>query len=449
MAIDFEDRESLERRHGDLAWLVTLRWIAIAGVIVAGLLAARLGIIAPPDSLLAVAAAMLVFNAGLHIWRSRVGDGMTHRRHQYAIVTQLTADVLALVTMLHLAGGVENPFAFFLVFHMAIAAMLLDSLSAWTGGLVAGAAYCALVLAEFFGLLPHFDLALFERTDALQAPYRSVMFIAGHMAALLFGLAGTIYFVRALAARNHEVEARLAEHKRIALVRERMARIGEISAGVAHAVRNPLHGLLNCVDILRSSHKRPEDVEILDLMHEGMSRIQVITQRLLTLGADTPLDCRPSQLAVLVQDAVQFLKVRGRHPSVRVHVDLRAAPEVLVDPDRLGEAILNILDNAIFAAKPAGNVHIRLLTPFGAPPPVHLEIQDDGVGIPEESLDLVFHPFFTTKAVGEGTGLGLAISRRVVEEHGGTITIESKVGEGTTVRITLPPAAYGTNEAIP
>lgn len=433
-----EEGELRERMRTDLAWLVQLRAVASVGVAAVGLLAGWVGWIEDAQPVVAMAGLMVLYNFGFYLWHQRDSAVASAERFRAAVLVQLTADISALTALLHFSGGVENPFAVFYVFHMAIGATVLDRERAWLGGVVGAAFYGALILGEYRGALSHYDLAMLGTAHPLQAPYRSLPYVFGHFIALTFALMGTIYFVRTLAIRHGRVEARLEEHKRVVATRERMARIGEISAGVAHAIRNPLHGLLNCVDILKGRSCGVHSPEILELMSEGMLRIQTITQRLLTLGADAPLDCRPASLADVIAEACEFVHVRSRGRDVRIHLDLQDAPEVPVDRNRLGEALHNIVDNALSACPPQGNVYVRLFSTQGPERALVIEVEDDGCGIPASAIPMVFHPFYTSKAVGEGTGLGLAISRRVVEEHGGTITVKSDVGAGTTVRIALP-----------
>lgn len=435
-----EAREYVARLRTDLAWLVRLRGFAAMGVVTAVLVVWRLGYIERPAPMLVVAGLMLAYDAALHFWQRRL-EALTTSRFRVVVLAQLAADISALTLLLHYSGGVENPFAMLLVFHMAIGATLLDRDRAWFAGALAVLQYGGLLTAESLGIVAHHDLNIFHAGSPLQSPYRVPEYVLGQFTALTLALLGTIYFVRALAVRHRRVEARLEEHKRVAAARERMARIGELSAGVAHAIRNPLHGLLNCVDILRDGKCRRCNSscdEMLELMTEGMQRIQTVTQRLLTLGSDAALDRRPADLAEVIGEACQYIQMRGRGREVHLHLELQRAPLVPVDRERLGEALLNIVDNALAACQPRGNVRVRL-RPHGTPAELlHIEIEDDGCGIAPEALPLIFHPFYTSKAIGEGTGLGLSIARRVVEEHGGTIGVTSRLGAGTLVRIELP-----------
>lgn len=238
----------------------------------------------------------------------------------------------------------------------------------------------------------------------------------------------------------------ISERKRLEQVansRERLARVGEFSAGIAHTMRNPLHGLLNSVSHL---HKRlggedPEAAEILDWMKEGLTRMETTTRRLLTLTREAPLVKRPVELSTVVRDALTLVSERVRQGGPALEQDMPQLPPIHLDPDRLGEVVMNLLDNAVDACKDDGTVtaRTRLATAEeGVQGGQVLEVQDTGAGIPEEIINRVFEPFFTTKGIGGGSGLGLAIARRVVREHGGEVEILSEEGNGTTIRVSLP-----------
>jgi signal transduction histidine kinase len=125
---------------------------------------------------------------------------------------------------------------------------------------------------------------------------------------------------------------------------------------------------------------------------------------------------------------------------------LDAVALVEADPDRLAEAFINVIDNALDACREGGAVMVRTVPNPDSGDRICVEVTDTGDGIAAENLTKVFDPFFTTKPVGKGTGLGLAITCRVVEEHGGEIVIESALGKGTRVRILIPRSQVERHE---
>ena len=240
--------------------------------------------------------------------------------------------------------------------------------------------------------------------------------------------------------RNRAVERQLA-HERIAVSRERMARLGEIAAGVAHTVRNPLHGVLNCVDILEARIKSddPEVIETLSLMREGFERIEKVTRRLLSFTRDRATQPHPTSVTDLLADVERLMSSVATGKGVIVRSDVPDDdPEVALDADRVAEALYNVVGNAIDACSENDTITIRARLNAGA---LTIEVADSGEGIRAEDQGQVLDPFFTTKPLGEGSGLGLAIARRIMDEHNGRIAVDSKLGVGTSVRLHFPPPA--------
>jgi signal transduction histidine kinase len=253
-------------------------------------------------------------------------------------------------------------------------------------------------------------------------------------------LVGTWLVTRSIAMRRRETEALRLERQRIASSRERLARVGEISAGVAHTIRNPLHGVLNCVDILKAKLPAADhNQKVLSLMSEGLERIQSVTHRLLGLARETELRKTPTDINVLIEDTVRFMEVRCHKKGVPLNVKLMSpAPLVNIDPNQFSEALLNVLDNALAACDPGQLIQVSTSGHGGSEEGILIEVVDEGSGIPPEQREMIFDPFFSSKPIGEGTGLGLVITKRIVEEHGGEIRVESRLGEGTRVSLLIP-----------
>jgi len=232
----------------------------------------------------------------------------------------------------------------------------------------------------------------------------------------------------------------------------RLAAVGELAAGIAHEINNPItfvRGNLmqlrrDWSSLMTASEKLDSEVdldslfcegeEMLDESVEGVDRIATIVR---DVGAISHAGVgNPQRVDVneLLENAVN---VAALSFSVTVERRYSDIPEVLCAPQQLKQVFLNLLLNAFQAIGDFGN--IRLVTDF-ALGQVEIRIEDDGCGIPEEAMERIFDPFFTTRPVGEGTGLGLALCYQIVRNHGGEISVRSRVGVGTSVRIRLPLA---------
>jgi len=204
-------------------WLTQLRWIAIGGILGAVTVAARSGLIARALPLLLVVAFMGIYN--LIFWRlsKANSDQVSAPLLQKRVFLQVLLDLGALTTLLHLAGGVENPFVLFFAFHMAIAAMLLPLKMALYLGIAASVLHGASVFAEFAGVLAHHPLrfapSLSDSFISDFAVWRSPSFLLGYLLAFVLMLFGVIYFVHSIAARYRHAETLRQEQERLALSR--------------------------------------------------------------------------------------------------------------------------------------------------------------------------------------------------------------------------------------
>ena len=235
-------------------------------------------------------------------------------------------------------------------------------------------------------------------------------------------------------------EARLA-HERIALTRERLARVGELASGVANLVRNPLQGVLGCMDILEENLADAGEHDVgqpLALMREGLMRIGKVTERLLTLTQNVSCRRRRTDVFGCLDEVRGIIGDAAAQKSVKLDFDVGAECQAEVDPDRFVEAVANVVGNAIDASGKGGTVTLRARTPPDTEDGLRVEVEDTGEGIPVEVQAQVFDAFFSTKPVGKGSGLGLSITRRILEEHGGTVELSSELGRGTKITLHFP-----------
>ena len=170
-------------------------------------------------------------------------------------------------------------------------------------------------------------------------------------------------------------------------------------------------------------------------MRDGLERIEKVTRRLLALTREAEPERRLTMVGDLLGDLVDLMSVQAsRKPVALVH-EPGYSGEALLDPDRVMEGLMGVISNAIDASEPGGRVMIRSGLQGDPAANLIIEVEDHGCGIPSAHLPHVTDAFFTTKPIGEGSGLGLAITRRIMDEHGGEIEIESREGHGTLVRL--------------
>ena len=239
----------------------------------------------------------------------------------------------------------------------------------------------------------------------------------------------------------------LAATQQQLLVSERLAAIGEVSAAVAHGIRNPLASIRASAQVAAdaapgpfSSEDRSRQDTYLRAIIDEVDRLGRWLTSLLDSVRPFQLDLGPVDLNGVLRDLLGILQ--RRLATARVTVDARLAadlPKLSADEVQLQQAFLGVLENAIEALPAGGTIHLTTEPAPGDPPAVRIIVRDTGEGIPAERLAHVFEVLYTTKS--RGTGLGLAITRKVAERHGGRVDIESRPGEGTTVTIRLPVQA--------
>lgn len=220
---------------------------------------------------------------------------------------------------------------------------------------------------------------------------------------------------------------------------EKMASLGKLAAGVAHEINNPLAGILMYASMIKEElpqdHPMKQD---LDMIIEQALRCKDIVKQLLEFARQTPPTKARIDLNASLNQAISLLENQALFHNIKIVK--RLDPFVpLVDGDlgRLNQVFINIIINAADAMEGHGTLTIESLYRRDRET-VEVRISDTGCGIPEENLNRIFEPFFTTKGVGKGTGLGLSTSYGIIKDHGGEISVDSKVGRGTTFTISLP-----------
>lgn len=219
---------------------------------------------------------------------------------------------------------------------------------------------------------------------------------------------------------------------------EKLASLGQLAAGVAHELNNPLATILLYADILqrelKEENKNKEDLQT--IIYESL-RCKNIVAALLNFARQTQVNAQPTNLNQLIQDVVEVEKNHPRYQKIDIEIKLDAdLPQIQADQAQIREVLINLTNNAVDAMPEGGKLIIR--TRRASLDYVALEVEDTGKGIPPENMNKLFTPFFTTKPIGKGTGLGLAIIYGIVKMHRGQINVQSKVGQGTIFTILLP-----------
>ncbi len=284
-----------------------------------------------------------------------------------------------------------------------------------------------------------------DKAELMRAWYKTQRELVGFLAASIVSILLVILGVATyLVNKIYE-----ADQKRIMTLHQveysnKMASIGRLAAGVAHEINNPLAiinekaGLIK--DLFRLRKEWASDEKLMGLVDSVISSVErcaTITRRLLSFTRHIDVNNKPLNLEEVIRDVLGFLGKEAEYRTITVSASVpEDIPQIESDPGRLQEVLLNVINNSLAAVEDGGRIDITASREDEER--VSVAIADNGCGIPASDLHRVFEPFFSTKTSKGGTGLGLSITSGLVQELGGTISVQSKVGKGTTFTIVLP-----------
>jgi len=224
-------------------------------------------------------------------------------------------------------------------------------------------------------------------------------------------------------------------HRRDMQRREEFARLGEMGAVMAHEIRNPLAGIKGFAQLVESADDLEQArLHATKIVAQSL-RMEALVNDLLVFAREDRQERFPTDLEGLVRDCVTMIQMEADSGKIQVVYTPQTTAQVMADSDRIHQMLLNLLKNGLQAMPDGGELRVELDKTRSR---AVIIVRDTGIGIPPESISRIFEPFWTSKATG--TGLGLALCRKVVQEHGGSLTVESAVGSGTAFTVALPLA---------
>jgi len=415
-------------------WMVKLRWVACALVfLVVGVAWLYLDMVANPWPLLAIGGTMILYNLLFRLGQRNWA--VAQRAVERNIFFQIVFDLVALTLLLYFADLPRNPFLMFFVFHMIIAGMYLHN---WVPYLVAAMAATmvgSLMLGEYLGVIPSFPLRYPSDPPGVR-PLDSVYMI-GLFIAFASALTITVYFTTSI---HRYVDRAHAEIRQ----KEKMLGIGQLVAGIAHQIANPLDGVQNCLRLIGERVRTdPHLTEYVQMMAEALERIERTAKRVQAFARPKGITLQRTDVNRAVEGTLQ-LAGTSHGPNIRIETNLGDVPAVWGDPYTLQEVLFNLCANAL-AAMPDGGTLTLATYRMGRKDEdrmdsVAIDVTDTGEGIPRERLEKIFEPFYTTRTESGGTGLGLGLCRMLVSEMGGRFEVRSALGKGTTFTVVLRPA---------
>ena len=428
-------------------WFITTRFIAVFGVIMA-LLASRymFGIVTfnyPALWLLTVILLVtnLLYLVYLHATHldSKAEGGIVTRQLVLFTTVQINCDLVILTAMIHFSGGATNPFIFYYFFHTILSSILLSNRAAYIEAGIAAFMLSSITILEGHGIIRHYDLFC-------PGYHTSTIFIYGMLFTFTSALVIAVYMATSIMERlrRHESDLELAieEMKRIETEKSRLMDV------VAHDLKSPIAAVETMVSSLLQVHSG----DMLPVVKKTLERIPVRTSELIHFIQELLEFSRITKLEQLSVEMIplDFLPVvkstADRHKSQalakKLTFDIRTdeeLPLILGSKPHLERMSDNLISNAVRYTPEGGEVSVGVKVESQY---VLLTVSDTGIGIPESALPYIFTDFYRApnarKYTSSGTGLGMAITKAIVDMHGGTISVKSKEGAGTTVTVRIP-----------
>jgi signal transduction histidine kinase len=336
---------------------------------------------------------------------------------------------IAVVAVAHCLTPRSEPFWLSTFQHLYYVPIVLAGIwFGWLGGIAA-----ALCSGLCFIFIPHI-------TDAQEN------FSGEYSEVLIFLLVGSVTGVLSALERDHRKDlARTAQH--LAAVNQqleasleqleradRLSAVGELSAGLAHEIRNPMASIEGAIDVLeRNADDFEKREEFLGIIKKECNRVNRLLSDLLDFGRPREPQLQTVRVSDIMDSVVTLANPLAQRQGVRLVTSLSSEYSVRVDPVQMQQVLLNLTLNAIQAMPCGGSVK---LSSFAEGSTVNIDVQDEGVGIRQEDFKKVFDPFYTTKE--RGIGLGLPVAHQIVKTHGGTIKLFCNPSAGMTFRVVLP-----------
>ena len=363
-------------------------------------------------------------------------------------------------------GGFQGPMAITYLFSILVAGMAIGVNAGFIVATLATVLYLGMIPVQQAGLLPQLLIRVTLETGGDAIPYLTVgtrvvffylvAFLSWFAASRLNrALQDVCHYAAELQTANEKLQAseeelrtsneelqaaneELREAQEQLVRSEKLAAIGQLAGGVGHELRNPLGAIKNAVYYIKGkvakselAQKEPRVAEFLDIMDDEINSSNKIINDLLGFSRVGKPALSPAMIEMVIDDAIAHTQMpESIELTKRLDTSL---PEVEIDTDQVRQVLVNIITNAVQAMPEGGKLTIgaRAVDNF-----LQVEITDTGVGIPEDAIEKVFDPLYTTRA--KGIGLGLAVCQSIIERHEGHIEVASKMGKGTTFTVRLP-----------
>jgi signal transduction histidine kinase len=442
-------------------WLISLRWLAVVGTLLTIVVVNSYfpGMLLQ-GPLVAITTTIALYNLFFFLYarqlRAHESTALRLRQSTVFVYVQIALDLIALTMLLHFAGGVENPFALFFAFHMIIASIFLSSTASFLIALLASLLFAAMALLEYRGLVPHYNLVGLINPDL----YRHGTYVLASTLVMTVTLFLVVYMTSSISARlrartNELLEVSQSHEAKSQELAELNTKLQKLDAArtkfmvtVTHELRAPVATIYSCLDLVLGGYaSREKEQQVLERAQQRTTELLDLVKDLLELTGARQAEVQVEgaeaiQLADVLRNVEELMRVEAENKDLFLSVDIAPGlPLVKAKPDHIKVVWTNLISNAIKYTE-AGGIVVASLTQNADY--VIGTVRDTGIGIAAEDLPKIFEEFYRTAdaraTCPQGTGVGLAIVKRMIENYGGKVWVESELGQGSKFIFMLPRA---------
>ncbi|MCK4885970.1 MAG: HAMP domain-containing histidine kinase [Planctomycetes bacterium] len=425
-------------------WLIRLRWAATAVLGMGVLFSIKiLHVSLPVVELSIIAGAMVLYNVALFVLLRHITSDNKNPAHETIsriITFQISADIIALTSILRYSGGIENPVFLYFVFHMIIASILLSRRQSYFQATLAVLFFGALVILEYFEYIPHYGAARLADYNL----YRNSLFVCTTF--LVFST--TLYLVVYIMTSISHLLKQQQEWYEIANIqlREKDHLKNDYVLRLTHDIRGHLSAIQSCLNIVNDKIVGPLNEKQMDLIERSYRRagkcMAFITAllKLTRMKMTGTLEMGYFPLKNSIFNALAAVQNRAARKEIKIGYNIEdGIDEIYGEPVLIEETIANLLFNAARYTPQNGTIKINVKDQQDS---ILFEVSDTGIGIPQDDIEKIFDEFYRSDNAREverdGTGLGLSIAKQVIERHHGRIWVKNNPEAGCTFSFTLP-----------
>jgi len=415
-------KEKIERK--DLLRYILLRLLIITSILIAAVIIQySTGTDFPPVFILTIVVfyGLSLIYFLLYLW----GKFLVFQAY-----LQLISDLVLITWLVYISGGMTTATYFLYIFAIIAASLVISEKATYLAAGLSAVLFGFLVDGTYFGLIPYF-----HPDQAVKQEFGSVLFNLILAWAVFFAVAFFMnYLSRSLRRARHELEQAQKE----LILRERLAEAGRVSATLAHEIRNPLAAISSAVQVLKSEFKGNGDVgRMMEIIVRESNRVSQLLEQFLDFSAPSKKMFSQIDLGLLLNETLEMLRSSGELDGEKIRVDGNYLFRKIIyygNPNHFKQIYWNLIKNAVKAMPEGGKLSLNFYN--SRRDGLKIVIADTGVGMSDKDKENLFVPFYS--GFGEGRGLGLATVRKLVEDYEGQIQVNSEVGRGTEVIITLP-----------